>query len=84
MPLMIFLRGLLAITPDTPALDALMDRKGAICPELRAVDKFGDTLDERQPTLQRGFFRLAIPEPVKAGKISRARACYLRELVQVF
>lgn len=25
MPMMIFLRGLLAITPDTPALDALMD-----------------------------------------------------------
>jgi predicted PurR-regulated permease PerM len=28
MPLMIFLRGLLAITPETPALDALMDADG--------------------------------------------------------
>src|SRR5215208_6484935 len=32
MPLMIFLRGLLAITPDTPALDALMDADGVTPP----------------------------------------------------
>ena len=37
MPLMIFLRGLLAITPDTPALDALMDADGeAPRPSMRA------------------------------------------------
>jgi hypothetical protein len=29
MPMLIFLRGLLAITPETPALDALIDADGA-------------------------------------------------------